>query len=130
MAPPAAAPAADNLCTNHPDPLGPWILTAAQASQRIGTGVTQLAAIPTTKEHAIEVCGVAAENAWLAAATCADGSHAYRGPRDVEQSRAGDVGEGGRCGGIIDQYTVKCPEKTYDVFIDMNLCGPGESFGD
>jgi hypothetical protein len=117
-----------SMCANHPDELGPWNLTPDQMKKRYGTGVTALASIPTTKEHSIEVCGVGAENEWLAASTCADGSHPYPGPEAVESSRAGNVGEGGRCGGIIDLYKAKCPEKTYDVYIDMNLCGPGESF--
>jgi hypothetical protein len=117
-----------SMCANHPDELGPWNLTADQMGKRYGTGVTALATIQTTQQHPIEVCGVPAENVWLAASTCADGSHPYKSPDDVEQSRSGNTGEGGRCGGIIDLYKAKCPEKTYDVYIDMNLCGPGESF--
>ncbi|HTJ45273.1 MAG TPA: hypothetical protein VL463_24370 [Kofleriaceae bacterium] len=128
-APPPANNGPDPMCASHPDELGPWVLTADQMSQRYGTGVHELAKVPTTKEHTIEVCGVPAENTWLATSVCADGkTHPYHSPMDVEQSRAGNVGEGGRCGGIIDLYKVQCPEKTYDVYIDMNLCGPGESF--
>ena len=118
----------DPMCASHPDDLGPWILTTDQMNQRFGTGVTALASIATSKEHSIEVCGVAAENAWLAASTCGDGSHPYHGPDEVEATRVSNVGPGGRCGGIIDLYRVRCPERTYDVYIDMNLCGPGESF--
>ena len=116
------------MCANHPDELGPWNLTQDQMSKRYGTGVTALASIQTSQQHPIEVCGVPAENVWLASSTCADGSHPYPGPDAVEESRAGNTGEGGRCGGIIDLYKAKCPEKVYDVYIDMNLCGPGESF--
>jgi hypothetical protein len=125
------APAADDraVCANHPDEMGPYLLTDAQAAQRTGQGVRSIGALPaTTKAHPVEVCGVAAENAWLAGLTCADGSHPYRGPQDVEASRAGNVGAGGRCGGIIDLYKVPCPDHTYDVYMDMYLCGPGESF--
>jgi hypothetical protein len=117
-----------SMCANHPDELGAWNLTADQAAKRYGTGVTALASIPTSQQHPIEVCSVPAENAWLAATTCCDGSHPYASADDVETSRAGNTGEGGRCGGIIDLYKVKCPEKTYDVYIDENLCGPGETF--
>src|SRR6185437_15070358 len=117
-----------SMCSNHPDELGPWNLTQEQMGKRYGTGVAALASITTSQQHPIEVCGVAAENMWLASSTCADGSHPYPGPGDVEKSRAGNTGEGGRCGGIIDLYKATCPEKTYDVYIDMNLCGPGESF--
>jgi hypothetical protein len=123
-----------SMCANHPDELGPWNLTQDQMSKRFGTGVTALASITTSQAHPIEVCGVPAENVWLASSTCADGSHPYPGADletregSVEASRAGNTGEGGRCGGIIDLYKAKCPEKTYDVYIDMNLCGPGESF--
>ena len=117
-----------SMCANHPDELGAWNLTQDQMSKRYGTGVTALASITTSQAHPIEVCGVPAENTWLASSTCADGSHPYPGPEAVEESRAGNTGPGGRCGGIIDLYKAKCPEKVYDVYIDMNLCGPGESF--
>jgi hypothetical protein len=117
-----------SMCANHPDELGAWNLTQEQMGKRFGTGVTALASITTSQQHPIEVCGVPAENTWLAASTCADGSHPYPDPSAVEASRAGNTGEGGRCGGIIDLYKATCPEKTYDVYIDMNLCGPGESF--
>jgi hypothetical protein len=116
------------MCANHPDELGAWNLTQDQMRKRYGTGVAGLASIPTTKEHPIELCGVRAENIWLASSTCADGSHPYSGPEAVESSRAGNAGAGGRCQGIIDLYEAKCPEKTYEVYVDMNLCGPGESF--
>ena len=116
------------MCSNHPDELGPWNLTAEQMGKRYGTGVTALASIVTSQQHPIELCSVPAENAWLAAATCCDGSHPYKSPDDVEASRAGNTGEGGRSGGIIDLYKVTCPEKTYEVYMDMNLCGPGENF--
>jgi hypothetical protein len=118
-----------NVCANHPDELGPYVLSADQVSHRVGQGQTALASMPaSTKEHPIEVCGVGSENAWLAATTCANGKHAYAGPEDVEASRAGDLGPGGRCGAIIDLYKVACPEKTYEVYMDMYMCGPDESF--
>ena len=117
-----------SMCSNRPDELGPAQLTGAQTSERYGTGVTALASITTSQAHPIEVCGVGGEMAWLRQSTCADGSHPYSSAENPDDSRAGDTGPGGRCNSIIDLYKVKCPEQTYDVYADMYLCGPGESF--
>ena len=117
-----------SMCSNRPDQFGPNVLTQAQASERYGTGVVALASITTSQAKPIEVCGVGGEVAWLRQSTCADGSHPYSGSENPDESRAGDTGPGGRCNSIIDLYKVKCPERTYDVYADMYMCGPGESF--
>ena len=115
-------------CANHPDEYGPYMMTAEQAAGRYGRNAKMFADAPTTKDKAIEVCGIPAQQAWLMMTGCADGSKAYTSPRQVAESRSGNVGEGGRCGAIIDLYLAKCPEKEYEVHVDMYMCGPGEQF--
>ena len=125
-----AAPPVDPkaVCANRPDDYGPIVLTEQAAAARHGVGATAFAAAPSSKDQPIEVCGVAASQDWLVATTCADGSHAFATPMAAAQSRAGNVGGGGRCGSIVDHYVAKCPEATYDVYVDMYMCGPTESF--
>jgi hypothetical protein len=66
------------------------------------------------------MCGIPAENDWLESLTCDDGSKPFG---NAEEVRAGNVGPGGRCGSIVDQYVVKCPGgKTYPIFIDAYVC--------
>jgi hypothetical protein len=115
-------------CSNRSDEFGPYQLTREQAAHRTGAGATQAKSVTTTKELPVEVCGVGGENNYLASLACADGSHAYKGPGDVERSRRGNVGPGGRCHTIIDLYDVPCPEQTYEIYLDMYQCGPGEDF--
>jgi hypothetical protein len=57
---------------------------------------------------------------------CDDGSHPFSSLGQAQSARVGNVGPTGRCGAIVDQYEVRCPEKTYEIFIDMYHCGPGE----
>ncbi|MBA3455996.1 MAG: hypothetical protein H0T42_23055 [Deltaproteobacteria bacterium] len=125
VAPPAADKAA---CANHPEEFGPYILTADQAAARYGKTATRFSDAPTTKDKAIEVCGIPAQQAWLMKTSCADSSKAFSSPGQIPGSRRGNVGEGGRCGAIIDLYIAKCPEAEYEVHIDMYMCGPGEQF--
>ncbi len=115
-------------CTNHPDEYGPYMLTDAQAAKRYGLGATKFTDAPTTKDKAIEVCGIPQQQAWLMNTLCADGSKAFTGRGQVMTSRKGNVGEGGRCGSIIDLYLATCPEAKYEVHIDMYMCGPNDQF--
>lgn len=129
----AAAPADDEtaapaggvgdqaVCAGRGDRFGPVALDEAQARRRYGANARTFADAPTTKARAIEVCGVAASRQWLRGTACADGSAA------TQRGRSGSVGPGGRCGSIIDLYAVACPEGDHDVYIDLYMCGPGES---
>ncbi len=94
-------------------------LPAAEWNKRNGAGVTKYANARSTKDLPIEMCGIREENTWLVSLTCNDGSHPIM---DAETARVGNVGTGGRCGSIVDKYAVKCPEKTYDIFIDAYIC--------
>ena len=120
-APPPAPPADTNVCDQRTDDFGPFTLDDTQAAARYGRGATKITDAPSTKEKAIEVCGIPASRAWLSSVTCAGGET----PKQL--GRRGSVGAGGRCGSIIDKYGVECPEQTYEVFIDIYMCGPGES---
>jgi len=115
-------------CANHPDEYGPYMLTAEQAATRYGLAATKFTDAPTTKDKAIEVCGIPAQQAWLLNTRCADGSKAFADRGQVAGSRRGNVGEGGRCGAIIDLYIATCPEAKYEVHIDMYMCGPDDKF--
>jgi hypothetical protein len=108
-------------CKNRPDMFGPFALDEAQAKQRYGANARTYADAPTKKDRAVEVCGIPASRQWLKGTACADGSAAK------QNGRVGSVGQGGRCGAIIDLYTVTCPEGEYEVFLDVYMCGPGES---
>ncbi len=94
-------------------------LPAAEWNNRNGASVTKYANAKSTRDLPIEMCGVRDENTWLVSLACNDGSHPIM---DAETARIGNVGTGGRCGSIIDKYAVKCPEKTYDIFIDAYVC--------
>jgi len=124
--PPSEDPKA--ACANHPDEYGPYILTEAQAATRYGTGAAKFTDAPTTKDRPIEVCGIPQQQAWLMNTSCADGSKAFSGRDQVAGSRRGNVGDGGRCGAIIDLYVATCPEARYEVHLDMYMCGPGDQF--
>jgi hypothetical protein len=100
---------------------GPFELDEAQVHKRYGANARTFTDAPTTKERAIEVCGIPASRQWLRGTACADGSPAK------QNGRRGSVGAGGRCGAIIDLYSVTCPEGDHEVYIDIYMCGPGES---
>lgn len=111
----------DPVCATQTGMFGPFSLNETQASQRYGKNAATYADAPTTKDKAVEVCGIPASRQWLSGTTCLDGTPAK------QNGRVGSVGSGGRCGSIIDLYTVTCPEGNYDVYIDIYMCGPDES---
>ncbi len=75
--------------------------------------------VTSTKQHPVEMCTVKEANDWLLALRCSDGSQPFDNP---EESRAGNVGQGGRCMSVVDRYIVPCPEKQYEIFIDAYVC--------
>lgn len=121
VAPPP--PADTSVCDQRSDVFGPFTLDAQQAAARYGRGAKKITDAPTpAQDKAIEVCGIPASRQWLNSVTCAGGET----PKQL--GRRGSVGAGGRCGSIIDKYGVECPEQTYEVYIDIYMCGPDESF--
>lgn len=116
-----------SVCSQRSDQFGAVTLTAAQATGRYGHGSTRFDQVITSKERAVEVCGPSGQLDWLFATSCADGSHPFADRATAHAARRGSMGAGGRCGSVIDLYAVPCPEKTYEVYMDMYMCGPGES---
>lgn len=98
-------------------------IPAAEWATRNGANVTKFSQAKSTPALPIEMCGIDAENAWLASLACDDGSHPITTETDAEHARAGNVGIGGRCGSIIDHYEVRCPgNRTYVIYIDAYIC--------
>lgn len=89
---------------------------------RKGATVTRYGDANSSKQAPIETCGLPAENAWLFQATCNDGSHPIHTRAEAEDVRVGNVGPAGRCQSIVDRYAVRCPEATYDIFMDAYVC--------
>lgn len=116
-----------SICTSRESEFGPMQLDAAQAARRRGRDTVKFSAANTTKEKPIEVCGVGKQQEWLMRAACDDGSRPFEDRSQIAQSRRGNVGPGGTCGAIIDLYAATCPEKTYEIHVDMYHCGPNES---
>lgn len=110
------------LPKDHLDLVFPAGFTAEEIAQSYGADAKTYADAPSTKDRPIEVCGFPAAGGWLSRMTCKDGTHPLPSRADAERVRVGNVGEGGRCGRIIDQYQVECPEMTYDIFIDAYRC--------
>jgi hypothetical protein len=102
--------------------LGPAGISRAEWDNRNGAKVTAFHEAKSTMELPIEMCGIPAENEWLMTLHCKDGSQPIKTRRDAELARHGNLGSGGRCGSIIDKYTVKCPEASYDIYLDGYVC--------
>ena len=107
------------VCAQRADEFGPVPLRAEQVALRRGTGAKKLTDVQSTKEAPIEVCMPGGQREWLGSVTCPDGS------KPTGAQRSGSVGPGGTCGSIIDLYAVTCPDKEYEVFMDMYMCPPG-----
>jgi hypothetical protein len=103
---------------------GPVMWPSGSAPTRWGYGWTDIARVRSSKARPIEVCKVRGQLRWLLSLRCPDGRNPYPSPRAAHGSRAGSVGPGGRCGRIIDRYRVPCPDRTYDVFMDLYHCTP------
>jgi hypothetical protein len=118
------SPAAPPSC-ERPAEFGPVIVSSDAYARRTGAGALRFSDAPTTKELPLEECGLQQSLRRLVELTCNDGSNPFPGLRQAHVSRAGNVGPGGRCGSIVDLYRVPCPEKVYDVYVDMYVCRPG-----
>jgi hypothetical protein len=117
-------------CPAASDPMdfGPIIWPDGASNRRWMIDETDVADVKSSKERPVDVCGVTGELEWLMRLTCSDGSHPYPDMTTAHESRTGNVGPGGRCGKIIDLYVVPCPDKQYEVYMDMYQCLPGETF--
>jgi hypothetical protein len=116
------------------DPFGPFELTGEEMLQRRGLGDRVFSDTASSPAAPIQVCGVRGELRWLTNVTCADGSRPWgRDLGKAHGARKGSASGQRRCGAsvaeiLVDRYEVPCPEKHYEVYIDMYECGPGEPF--
>jgi hypothetical protein len=108
-------------CADH-DVYAAVGVPAAEWAQRKGAGAKHVSEASSSKEHPVEVCGIASELTWLTAVTCDDGSRPFANASEAHAARTSNVGAGGRCGSIIDLYDVRCPEGSYEVFLDAYVC--------
>lgn len=111
-----------SLPADHDDLAMPAGFSAEEIAQSHGATAKTFADALSSKDHPIEVCGFPAAEAWMMHRTCKDGSHPLASRTDAARARVDNVGPGGRCGRIIDQYAAECPEHTYDVYIDSYRC--------
>jgi hypothetical protein len=111
-------------CTDHSDRSNADAVGLPYAAWRadMKRGLDKFSAVVSSKAKPIELCGVKTENYWMTSLVCNDGSHPLTKRSDAEKARVGNVGGGGKCGSIIDRYQVRCPERTYDVYIDGFVC--------
>lgn len=106
----------------RPEEYGPVVVDVALYGKRRGASASRFSEIVSQKAEAIEACGVRGSLQELLRLRCDDGSNPFKSAEQAHSSRSGNVGPGGRCGSIVDLYRVPCPEKTYDVYIDMYIC--------
>jgi hypothetical protein len=119
---PETPPAPEKLDCERASVTQPVMLDPTRYLNRHGSAARRFSDIPTTKEAPLEECLVRGSVEALLRLRCDDGSNPFATPQAAHQSRAGNVGPGGRCDSIVDVYKVPCPEKTYDVYIDMYNC--------
>jgi hypothetical protein len=116
-------PDEEHLRACHDDDPGKAVaMPKAEWAKRNGANITKFSQARSTKDLPLEVCTIKAETELLAALACEDGTRPIDGNEAAETARVGNVGKGGRCGSIIDLYRVKCPEATYELFVDGYVC--------
>lgn len=112
----------ERACADH-ETYGAVYYPRAEWEQRRGATAVRFADVTSSLQEPIEVCNVEGELEWLTRVTCADGSNPFKGEwAAAHAARTGQAGNGGRCNAIIDHYAVPCPEKTYDVYMDLYVC--------
>ncbi len=100
----------------------------AKAHLRRFINETRLDKVLSTKATPVEICGARGQIAWLLRARCPGGGAPFTNGHVAHRSRAGNVGSGGRCGKIVDLYKIPCPGKTYNIFMSLYHCMPGQKF--
>lgn len=114
----AEPPKTMRACSARSDgtPVG---MPADQFATRHGANAKRFSDATSTMAVPIEMCTINSESEWIISLACEDGSHPLRNP---EAARVKPAKLGGRCGSYVDEYVVKCPEKTYDIFVDAYVC--------
>jgi hypothetical protein len=98
-----------------------YVDAGAWAARR-GAATKRFADVKTTVDAPIEVCGIEGEVEWMTRVVCNDGTNPYGTQAAANDSRDGWVARGGRCNSILDRYSVRCPEATYQVHVDRYVC--------
>ncbi|MBW2263706.1 MAG: hypothetical protein JRG91_17225 [Deltaproteobacteria bacterium] len=111
-----------------PTGFGPIAWPSGTGADRWMFTETKVASVQSSQNRPVEVCGVGGELDWLVKLTCPDGSSPFASTQIAHNSRIGNTGAGGRCGTIIDLYSVPCAGQQYEVYMDMYYCLPEESF--
>jgi hypothetical protein len=130
------APSSQVPTTNcaRKDIFSPFILSKDEARARRGQNAIHFSDVPSSPAAPIEVCGVKGELAWLTRVTCKDGSQPWG--KDFDRAHGARSGSTKlqklrRCpnqDAPLDVYKVPCPEQTYEIYMDLYECGPGEPF--
>ena len=126
---PGSSSTAGAIACERLDPFHEVTLSEAELPLRhqAGAAPRDLSKVQVSNDAPIEVCGVRQQLDWLLEARCADGSAPFLDLETAHAARVGNLGGGGRCGSVIDLYQVRCPEEVYAVYMDLYMCGPGES---
>jgi hypothetical protein len=98
------------------------LVDATAWAARRGVATKRFAEITTSEREPIEVCGIDGEVDWITRVTCNDGSNPYGSVLVANDSRDSWLARGGRCNSVLDRYSVKCPEATYQVHVDRYVC--------
>jgi hypothetical protein len=101
--------------------LGPIKWPADSLDQRWGTGVTQFSEIESSQARPIEVCSDEFL-VWFSAIQCPNGAPVFQNSNQIHEARKGNLGPGGRCGMIIDEYEISCQTESKIVYVDMYHC--------
>jgi hypothetical protein len=104
------------------EPGGPVFVSEEAYRNRRGAGITRYSEARSSKAEPLEICGRVPSYELIGGLACDDGSTPAAGKG--AEMRSGNVGPGGRCGTIIDVYRVQCPERSYEIYVDMYVCPP------
>ncbi|HPH66797.1 MAG TPA: hypothetical protein PLF40_13665 [Kofleriaceae bacterium] len=104
------------------DTSGVVALDAKQWANRTGATAQRFSDVATTPAMPIEVCELEGQLRWLTSMRCDDGSQPFHSFAEAHVARVRNIGPAGRCNSIVDLYQVTCPERTYDVYMDLYMC--------
>ncbi len=97
-----------------------YTVVDAESPRRAGQAF--FSKVESSPEAPVEVCTVRSQLDLLMRLRCDDGSLPFDDLDHAHGSRAGNVGGVGRCDHIVDLYTIPCPEKSYDLYLDSYMC--------
>ncbi len=104
------------------DTAGFVALDAKQWAARTGAQAQRYSDVTTTAARPVEVCELEGQLRWLMTMRCDDDSHPFASLAEAHIARVRNVGAAGRCNSIVDLYQVSCPERSYDIYMDLYMC--------